>query len=148
MGFRRRWNRHFGCCYHFLNDFTIQVNYRISKVSFADLSGHLLKHANKLGFIAEVVPLLLELAQSPAEKATSVPTVKHNYTYLNQANVIKSLVNHLNNLKNKLIVDARQNDLNEEKAVKIFNQLRVRLNAIISKLASDIIRIVAQIREM
>ena len=133
----------------FLNEFTIQVKNKIAKgISFADLSAHLLKHANKLGFIAEVVPLLVQLAQSPAEKAVSVPTVKRNYTYLNQAGTIKSLVSHLNNLKNKLIVDSRQNDLNEQKAVKIFNQLRVRLTAIINKLASDISRTVAQIREM
>ena len=133
----------------FLNDFTIAVKNKIGKgISFADLSEHLLKHANKLGFIAEVVPLLAELAQSPAERATSVPTVKKNYVYLNQAKTISNLVHHLNNLKNKLIVDSKQNDLNEQKAQKIFNELRVRLTGIINKLARDISRTISQIREM
>jgi uncharacterized phage infection (PIP) family protein YhgE len=130
----------------FLNDFTLQV--QRSGISFAEISGNLLKHASKLGFIAEIVPILTEIAQSPAELATSVPTVKHRYTYLNQAGTIRSLVHHLGRLKNKLIVDARQNDVNEQNAQKIFNQLKVRLTGIISKLGRDIQRTVSQIREM
>jgi hypothetical protein len=133
----------------FLNDFTNQVKSKIAKgVSFADLSDKLLKHASKLGFIAEVVPLLAELAQSPAEAAAAIPSVKHNYTYLKQGKTIQSLVHHLSNLKNKLIVDSKQNDINEAKAQKIFEQLRNRLTAIINKLTSDISRTRTQIRKM
>jgi len=54
----------------------------------------------------------------------------------------------LNTLKNKLIVDSRQNDLNEAKAQKIFDELKARLVAIINKLARDIARTRTQIREM
>jgi len=61
----------------FLNEFTNSVKTKLAKgVSFADLSDNLMRHASKLGFIEAVIPLFLELNQSPAERATSVPTVK------------------------------------------------------------------------
>jgi hypothetical protein len=117
-------------------------------ISFADLSANLLKHASKLGLVAEVVPLLTEIAQSPAEMATEVPTVKHKYTYLNQAGTIKALSAHLDKLLNRLKVDSRTNDENEAKAQKAFDDLKRKLDAIIAKLATDIRRTKTQIKNM
>jgi len=133
----------------FLNEFTNEVKKKLAKgVSFADLSEKLLKHASKLGFIQHVVPLLAEIAQTPAEASASVPTVKHGYTYLNQGKTIKRLTTFLNKLKNQLIVDARQNDLNEQKAQKIFDEFKARITKIISKLAKDIAVTKSQIKAM
>jgi len=133
----------------FLNEFTNEVKKKLAKgVSFADLSEKLLKHASKLGFIQHVVPLLAEIAQTPAEASASVPSVKHSYTYLNQGKTIKRLTTFLNKLKNQLIVDARQNDLNEQKAQKIFDEFKARITKIISKLAKDIAVTKSQIKAM
>jgi N-acetylglucosamine kinase-like BadF-type ATPase len=134
----------------FLNEFITMVNSKLAKypTSLAELSETLLKHASKLGLVAEAVPVLIAMAQSPDESSVDIPHAKNSYQYQAQGSTVNNLKTQLSNLMMKLVTDSKQNDINEALAAKLFNELKARLEAIISKLASDIIRTEKQITDM
>jgi flagellar biosynthesis chaperone FliJ len=134
----------------FLDEFMRVVKQKLANYphTFAELGEKLLKHASKLGRIAEAVPVLIAMTQSPAENEVNLPHVAHNYKYAAQGKTVNTLNAHLASLRNKLAVDAKQNDLDEEKAVKLFNELKARLEGIIAKLSSDIASTEKQIAAM
>lgn len=134
----------------FLSEFIKIVNEKLGKypTSFAELGERLLKHTSKLGLVVEAVPVLIAMTQSPAEGAVDLPRTANNYAYQAQGKTVGNLKTQLANLRNKLVTDSKQNDLDEEKAVKLFNALKARLDALIGKLASDIARTKKQIADM
>jgi len=134
----------------FLDEFIKLVNQKLANypTSFADLGENLLRHVSRLGLVAEAVPVLIAMAQSPAETDVSIPKATNNYKYNSQGQTVKNLKNQLSGLRNRLVVDAKQNDENEQKAQALFNALKQRLEAIIAKLTADIARTEKQIAEM
>jgi len=134
----------------FLDEFIKAVNTKLANypTSFADLGENLLRHVSKLGLVSEAVPVLIALAQAPSENEVSVPNASNNYSYQAQGKTVGNLKTQLSGLRNRLVTDAKQNDVNEDKAQALFNELKQRLEAIIAKLTSDITRTENQISEM
>jgi hypothetical protein len=134
----------------FLNEFIKVVNQKLanSPGSFADLGEKLLKHASRLGLVAEAVPVLIEMAQNPAESDVSIPHASNNYSYQAQGSTVNNLKTQLANLLTRLVTDAKTNDVNEQKAQALFNTLKAHLEGLIAKLSSDIVRTQKQISEM
>jgi hypothetical protein len=135
----------------FLNEFIKVVNQKLANSpagSFADLGEKLLKHASRLGLVAEAVPVLIEMAQNPAESAVSIPHASNNYSYQAQGSTVNNLKTQLARLLTRLVTDSKTNDANEQKAQALFNTLKAHLEGLIAKLSADIIRTQRQIAEM
>jgi len=132
----------------FLRDFITQVNNKLAKYpSFADLGEKLLRHVAKLGRMAEAVEVFVALAQQPSELAAG-PGAHNTYSYKAQAKTVGNLRSHLQTLLNKLVVDSKQNDTDEEKAQAAYEKVKARLLAIIDQLNRDITRTNNQITNM
>jgi len=132
----------------FLREFIAQVNQKLAKYpSFADLGEKLLKHVAKLGRMAEAVEVFVALAQHPTE-LSAAPGAHSDYSYKSQAKTVGSLRTHLNNLLNKLIVDSKQNDIDEAKAQAAYEKVKAELLKLIARLQSDIKRTKTQITTM
>jgi len=132
----------------FLREFIQQVESKLAKYgSFADVGEKLLRHVSKLGRMAEAVEVFVALAQSKDEMATG-PGAHSNYSYKAQTKTVASLKTHLRNLLNKLVVDSKQNDIDEQKAQAAFDKVKAKLLAIISRLQKDIGRTKKQIIAM
>jgi len=132
----------------FLNDFVTQVNNKLAKYpSFADLGEKLLRHVSKLGRMAEAVEVFVALAQQPSELAAA-PGAHNTYSYKAQVKTVGNLRNHLRTLLNKLTVDSKQNDTDEEKAQAAFERVKASLLKVIDQLNTDIARTNQQITNM
>jgi tetratricopeptide (TPR) repeat protein len=134
----------------FLKEFISQVNTKLAKYpSFADLGEKLLRHVAKLGRMSEAVEVFVALAQAPGKDELSAgPGTHSNYSYKSQAKTVNSLRSHLTTLLNKLIVDSKQNDIDEAKAQAAFEKVKAELLVIINKLKKDITRTETQITNM
>jgi len=134
----------------FLREFIQQVNTKLAKYpSFADMGEKLLRHVAKLGRMADAVEVFVALAQAPgSDELASGPGAHSNYGYKAQTKTVNSLKAHLQTLLNKLIVDSKQNDIDEAKAQAAFEKVKAALLAIIAKLSKDIARTKAQITSM
>ena len=136
----------------FLDEFIKMVNQKLANYpgAFADLGERLLKHTSKLGLVSEAVPVLIAMTmhQSPSEMEVSVPKASNSYNYQAQGATVSSLKTQLAGLRNRLVSDAKQNDVNEEAAVKLFLELKARLEALIANLTNDIVRTEKQIADM
>jgi len=130
----------------FLRDFIHQVDTKLAKYpSFADLGEKLLRHVAKLGRMAEAVEVFIALAQKPVAAEFGAHS---DYSYKSQAKTVKGLKDHLTALLNKLIVDAKQNDIDEAKAQAAFEKVKAQLLKIIAKLREDIKKTKTQITNM
>jgi len=130
----------------FLNDFIHQVESKLAKYpSFADLGEKLLRHVAKLGRMSDAVEVFIALAAKPVTDELA----KHSdYSYKSQAKTVGGLKAHLTKLLNKLIVDSKQNDIDEAKAQAAFEKVKKELLAIIDKLKNDIKKTEIQITNM
>jgi len=97
--------------------------------------------------MAEAVEVFVALAQHPTELASG-PGAHTNYSYKSQAKTVGTLKAHLQKLLNKLIVDSKQNDIDEAKAQAAFEKVKAALLKIIGKLKKDIGRTKTQIKNM
>jgi hypothetical protein len=132
----------------FLNEFIVQVNQKLAKYpSFADLGEKLLRHVSKLGRMADAVNVFVALAQDNSELAAG-PGAHSNYSYKSQAKTVGNLKSHLTTLLNKLVVDSKQNDIDEAKAQAAFEKVKAGLLKIIARLRADINRTNTQITNM
>jgi len=133
----------------FLEEFSKVMNKKLAKypTSLADLSEKLLRHASKLGIVTEAVPILVALTQDPSEFG-SVPTAHSNFTYVPQGKIVGNLRQQINNLRNRLVADSHQNDLNEQNAQKLFDKFKANMVRLISVLTNDINRTKQQITLM
>jgi len=130
----------------FLNDFIKQIDTKLAKYpSFADLGEKLLRHVAKLGRMADAVEVFVALAAKPV---TAEFGAHSDYSYKSQAKTVNSLNDHLRKLLNKLIVDSKQNDLDEAKAQAAFEKVKKELVSIIAKLRADIKKTKSQIVNM
>jgi len=128
----------------FLNEFIKQIETKLAKYpSFADLGEKLLRHVAKLGRMADAVEVFVALAAKPAELGAH-----SDYSYKSQAKTVNSLNDHLRKLLNKLIVDSKQNDLDEAKAQAAYEKVKKELVSIIDKLRADIKKTKSQIVNM
>jgi len=133
---------------NFLNEFIVQVDNKLAKYpSFADLGEKLLRHVSKLGKMRDAVNVFVALAQEPSELATG-PGAASNYSYKAQSKTVGDLKSHLRALLNKLIVDSKQNDVDEDKAQAAYEKVKAELLAIIARLKADIASTEAQITAM
>jgi len=130
----------------FLRDFIKQVEAKLAKYpSFADLGEKLLRHVARLGRMADAVEVFVTLAQKPATDAFGTHS---DYSYKAQAKTVKDLKTHLRKLLNKLIVDSKQNDIDEDKAQAAFEKVKKALLKVIDKLRKDIKLTKTQITNM
>jgi len=95
--------------------------------------------------MADAVEVFIALAAKPA---TAEFGAHSDYSYKSQSKTVKSLNDHLRKLLNKLIVDSKQNDLDEAKAQAAFEKVKKELVAIIAKLRADIKKTKTQIVNM
>jgi len=133
----------------FLDEFSKVMNQKLAKypTSLADLSEKLLRHTSKLGIVTEAVPILVALTQDPSEFG-SVPTAHSNFTYVPQGKIAGNLRKQISNLRNRLVADSHQNDLNEQNAQKLFDKFKANMVRLISVLTNDINRTKQQITLM
>jgi len=130
----------------FLNDFIKQVDTKLAKYpSFADLGEKLLRHVAKLGKMAAALDVFLALAQKPV---TSEFGAHSNYSYQSQGKTVGALRDHLRKLLNTLIVDSKQNDIDEGKALAAFDKVKTALLKVIARLTKDIKLTKTQITNM
>jgi len=132
----------------FLNEFIIQVNNKLAKYpSFADLGEKLLKHVSKLGRMSDAVNVFVALAQDSNEMSAG-PGASSNYSMKSQTKTVSNLKEHLRTLLNKLVVDSKQNDVDEDKAQAAYEKVKAELLKMIAKLKVDIASTEAQIIRM
>jgi len=135
----------------FLRDFIQQVETKLAKYpSFADVGEKLLRHVAKLGRMADAVEVFVALAQAPKDEETAglSSTAHSNYSYKAQTKTVGNLKTHLRKLLNRLVVDSKQNDIDEQKAQAAFDKVKAALLKIIDKLHKDIGKTKKQITAM
>jgi DNA repair exonuclease SbcCD ATPase subunit len=134
----------------FLKEFIQKVDAKLAKYpSFADLGEKLLRHVARLGRMAEAVDVFVALAQNPgSDELATGPGAHSSYSYKSQAKTVNNLKAHLRTLLNKLVVDSKQNDIDEAKAQAAFEKVKAQLLVIINKLKKDISRTETQITNM
>jgi len=99
--------------------------------------------------MAEAVEVFVAMASTPKETTRGLGDVAHtDYDYKAQTKAVGGLKTHLNNLLNKLIVDSKQNDIDEGKAQAAFDKVKAELMIIIGKLKTDIKKTKTQITNM
>jgi len=133
----------------FLDEFSKVLNDNLAKypTSFADLSEKLLRHTSKIGLATESLPILAALNQDPSEY-DNVPTAHSDFKYVPQGKIMGNIKNLVVNLKNRLIADSHQNNLNEQNAANLFTKFKIGMDKIISSLSNDIQRTNSQISKM
>jgi len=132
----------------FITQFIKQVEQKLNHYSFADLGEKLLKHVAKLGRMADAVEVFVALAQDKGELTAGLDGAHSNYSYKAQVKTVSTLKSQLTSLLNKLVVDSKQNDIDEAKALAAFEKVKAQLTAIITRLTKDIAKTNSQITAM
>lgn len=133
----------------FLEDFIKYVNEKLKgsfkDFSFVQESEKILKHAAKLGLLAEAVPVLVQMSQIAASAGTEAHT---EYAYTGRDDVANKLKNTLDSLLVRLKADWKTNEEIEISNVQVFTTIKEKLDSAITQLTENIEKTNKQIEAM
>ena len=133
---------------NFVTEFIVQVSNKLSKfTSFTELGEKLISHMSKIGRMSEAFSVLISLSED-AKVLADDPGAHSNYSYRSQVKTISKLKDNLRSLLNKLVIDSKTNDGDEDKAQAAYEKLKAELIKLIDELNENIASTNAQIVSM
>jgi len=145
----------------FLKKFIVMVQAEIDgkvkhDVSFVEVNEKLIKHVGNLGRLDKLAPIFIEMealavTQSSAAKNSTAAIVKKTiktYSTTTKNKRLAKILQLVTDLSTKMMSDSKQNDTEENQAVKNFEALVKKFSEILKEISANVKKVKAQIIKM